>query len=221
MELTGALVAFGGAVLCSRDAAGATMTTTDYTGLSSGLGTTLIGDLLALVSAIAGVGYVTCAKTSRAHLPLFLFTFLTMAAGTVMVVVFQVAVLRERLTWDCDASYGFWGFLVWNRFDRLRLEVVMVLICNLLGTMGYARAMPHFDSIVICSVQLLEPVIAEFLSYFAGVGVLPGLIGWIGNAAVAGGTIVVLLESQASHNNTAKPAAVEHKNENHQSKPER
>ena len=194
LEFTGAMVAFAGAVLCSRDAADAMDNGNDS--VSGGLGATLIGDLLSIASAIGGVGYVTMAKTSRAHMSLYVFMFLTMSVGSVMVVIFQLTVLREKVTWDCDASHGFWGFLVWNRFDRLPLELMMVLICNLVGTMGYVRAMPHFDSIVICSVQLLEPVIAEFLSYFAGVGVLPGIVGWIGNAAVAGGTFVVLSESQ-------------------------
>jgi len=215
LELTGAMVAFGGAVLCSRDAADGeaadninsnindTIDQLAVTG-SAGLGKTFIGDLLAIVSAIGGVGYVTFAKTSRAHMPLYIFMFLTMTMGCAMVLTFQVVVLQETVTWDCDITHGIGGFLVWQRFDRLPLELMMVVICNLAGTMGYVRAMPHFDSLVICSVQLLEPVIAEFLSYFAGVGMLPGLVGWIGNAAVAGGTFVVLYESQKCVNNSEK-----------------
>ncbi|VEU41624.1 unnamed protein product [Pseudo-nitzschia multistriata] len=205
LEFTGAIVAFGGAVLCSRDAAD---TMDDDKDESIGFGTTITGDLLALASAIGGVGYVTLAKTSRAQMSLFVFMFLTMALGAVIVVLFQVAVLKEIVTWDRDVVHGVWGFLVWDRFDRLPLELVVVLICNLVGTMGYVRAMPHFDAIVICSVQLLEPTIAEFLSYFAGVGVLPGLLGWIGNAAVAGGTLVVVSESQKFHDASKKTSDV-------------
>jgi len=197
MEATAAAIAFGGAVLCSRDSANSTDS-------ESQLGTTIIGDLLAIVSAIAGVGYVTFAKASRAYMSLYTFTFLTMFIGSAMVLVFQVTVLKETVTWDYDVTNGIGGFLVWNRFDRLPLELLMVVIGNLGGTMGYVRAMPHFDSLVICSIQLLEPVIAEFLSFFVGVGTLPGLIGWIGNAAVAAGTYVVLCESQKSSNTAEK-----------------
>mmetsp|Transcript_25397 Transcript_25397/g.55803 ORF Transcript_25397/g.55803 Transcript_25397/m.55803 type:complete len:491 (+) Transcript_25397:149-1621(+) len=189
LEATGAMVAFSGALLCSRDSTQA-MESDD-----EGFGKTLAGDLLAILSAIGGVGYVTFAKTSRAHLPLYLFTFLTMSVGASMVLVVQATLLGERVTWDCDVVHGIGGFLVWNRFDRLPLELMMVVVCNLAGTMGYVRAMSHFDSLAICSVQLLEPIIAEFLSNFAGVGALPGVLGWIGNAAVAGGTYLVLYES--------------------------
>jgi drug/metabolite transporter (DMT)-like permease len=191
LELAGAMVAFCGAILCSRDSASAAAAND-----GGAFATTLIGDMLALISAIGGVGYVVFAKASRTHLPLCTFMFLTMFYGTLMVLFFQVAILGEKVTWDCDPFHGIGGFLVGNRFDRLPLELVVVVICNLAGTMGYVRAMPHFDSLVICSVQLLEPVIAEFFSYFAGVGALPGWMGWIGNAAVAMGTFVVLYESQ-------------------------
>jgi hypothetical protein len=60
--------------------------------------------------------------------------------------------------------------------------------------MGYVRVMQYFDNLVISSAALMEPVIAEFLSFGFGVGALPGLYGWIGNALVAGGTFAVLYE---------------------------
>ncbi|OEU19798.1 hypothetical protein FRACYDRAFT_182079 [Fragilariopsis cylindrus CCMP1102] len=193
LELTGATIAFGGAFLCSRDAAN-----TNAIATTNGFGKTIVGDLLAITSAVGGVGYVMMAKTCRTHMSLYMFMFLTMSIGCLMVLFFQVFILQEVVTFDRDVTHGILGFLVWERSDRLPLELTMVVICNLLGTMGYVRAMPHFDSLVICSVQLLEPVIAEFLSYFSGVSALPGLVGWIGNIFVACGTFVVLYESQKS-----------------------
>ena len=75
--------------------------------------------------------------------------FLTMSIGCLMVLFFQVFILQEVVTFDRDVTHGILGFLVWERSDRLPLELTMVVICNLLGTMGYVRAMPHFDSLVI------------------------------------------------------------------------
>jgi drug/metabolite transporter (DMT)-like permease len=214
LELTGATIAFGGAILCSRDAANTNANATKNEGegedfmddshnnnsqfMLDGFGKTIVGDLLAITSAVGGVGYVMMAKTCRTHMSLYMFMFLTMSIGCLMVLFFQVFILQEIVTFDRDVTHGILGFLVWERSDRLPLELTMVVICNLLGTMGYVRAMPHFDSLVICSVQLLEPVIAEFLSYFSGVSALPGLVGWIGNIFVASGTFVVLYESQKS-----------------------
>lgn len=195
LEAAGAVVAFGGAALCSKDTANVSGDSDDDG--SNGLGT-LFGDLLALSSAVGGLGYIVFARASRPRMPICLFMFLTMTVGCAMILVFQVAVLGEKVTFDRHVRHGIWGFLVWHRADRLALEVLMVVVCNVVGTMGWVQAMPHFSSVVVCSVVLLEPVIAEFLAFFSGTGSLPGWIGWVGNASVALGTFVVLCQSQSS-----------------------
>lgn len=52
--------------------------------------------------------------------------------------------------------------------------------------------MDHFDNFIISSAALMEPVIAEFMAVFLGVGHWPGLWGWLGNVFVASGTFVIL-----------------------------
>jgi drug/metabolite transporter (DMT)-like permease len=183
MSGCGALVAFGGTALCSKDSA---------ENLGDG-SNTLLGDGLAIVSAFAGVGYLVFAKSSRSHMSMYLFMFLTMALGAGISWIFQIFVLGETSTFDMDYHHGLWGFLLPVK-GRLPLELVIVVVCNLCGTMGYVRVMQYFDNLVISSAALMEPVIAEFLSFGFGVGALPGLYGWIGNALVAGGTFAVLYE---------------------------
>jgi hypothetical protein len=112
-----------------------------------------------------------------------------------MMLLLQIVVLNETVTWDRDPNHGVWGFLVVGEADRLPLEVTMVVVCNLLGTMGYVRAMQYFDNLVISSATLLEPVVAEFMACFAGVGMLPGWQGWLGNALVALGTFAVIYKT--------------------------
>lgn len=63
---------------------------------------------------------------------------------------------------------------------------------NVLGTLGYVRAFKYFSSIVIAVAALLEPVVAAFSATAIGVGVLPGVEGWIGNFLVIVGTLAVL-----------------------------
>jgi hypothetical protein len=59
----------------------------------------------------------------------------TMAGGAVILIIFQVFVLGEEFSFDMHYSHGIWGFLT-PVPDRLPLELVTVLICNLCGTMG-------------------------------------------------------------------------------------
>jgi drug/metabolite transporter (DMT)-like permease len=182
----GAMLAFGGAVLCSQYSAEAR---------SSAPTSGLMGDAFAILSAVGGVGYLVFAKTSRQHMSLYLFMFLTMSVGTLMILLFQILLLKDTVTWDRDPNHGVWGFLVVGQADRLPLEVTMVVVCNLFGTMGYVRAMQYFDNLVISSATLLEPVVAELMASFVGVGSLPGWQGWLGNALVAVGTFAVIYKT--------------------------
>lgn len=182
MEGAGAIVAFGGAALCSKDSA-------DNREASNAL----FGDALALLSAVGGVGYLVFAKTARTHMPMYIFMFLTMFVGAFLAWIFQIIILEEPSSFDRNYYHGVWGFLNWDA-DRLPLELVTVVICNLCGTMGYVRAMQYFDNLVISSAALCEPVMAEFMAFAFGVGNLPGIQGWIGNALVAGGTFAVIYQ---------------------------
>ena len=78
------------------------------------------------------------------------------------------------------------------RPDRLPLEMATVIVCNIMGAMGYVRAFKYFDNLVISVAALMEPVVATFIAYELNVGVLPGVMGWIGNVLVATGTLSVV-----------------------------
>jgi len=61
-----------------------------------------------------------------------------------------------------------------------------------MGTLGYVRSFKYFSSVIIAVAALLEPVVAAFSATAIGVGVLPGVEGWIGNFLVILGTLAVL-----------------------------
>ena len=69
---------------------------------------------------------------------------------------------------------------------------------NFGGAFGLVLSMQYFSSLVIAVAGLLQPVVAEFLAFFIGVGMLPGLMGWIGNILVAGGTLAVVYPTNSS-----------------------
>ena len=78
--------------------------------------------------------------------------------------------------------------------DRLPLEIVMALVCNCCGALGYVKAMHYFDNLVISVAALMEPVVAELLSCLLNGGSLPDWKGWLGNALVACGTLAVVCQ---------------------------
>jgi drug/metabolite transporter (DMT)-like permease len=192
-EGAGAIVAFCGAALCSRDSAGAS---------PDGFDVTLYGDGLALLSAFAGVRYLVLAKSVRKHVTLHVFMFLVMAIGSTLILMTMVMLLSTELSFDRHLSHGIFGWMNLDA-DRFPLEICMVILCNVVGAMGYVRAMHYFDTLVISVSTLLEPIIAEVTAFSLGVGLLPGLMGWIGNAMVILGTFAVVLPTARKNNSSA------------------
>jgi hypothetical protein len=76
----------------------------------------------------------------------------------------------------------------WCKFAQL----VVFYSAPVIGSMGYLRSTQYFDNLVISVATLMEPVVASFLAYSMGVGVLPGALGWFGNALVMLGTVAVI-----------------------------
>jgi drug/metabolite transporter (DMT)-like permease len=193
LEGTGALIAFAGAIFCSVDSSQAAPDSA-ATGVGGG-GKTIYGDGMAILSALGGVGYLVFAKQTRSHMSLYVFMYLNMLMGSIMTLLFMTLILKEPVTWDRHVSTGVFGWLNIEP-DRLPLEIVMVLVCNFFGSVGYIRAMQFFDNLVICVAALMEPVVAESLAFMLGVGFLPGWLGWLGNALVLTGTFAVVYQPQ-------------------------
>jgi drug/metabolite transporter (DMT)-like permease len=185
-EAIGAIFAFAGATLCSMDARGGGSSLD-----GSGGGNTSLGDLYAFVSALGGASYLVLAKSLRPHTNLFVFMFFIMSVGSLNMLLFMV-VSNTEFTLDFHADHGLLGWMN-LRGDRLPVEASMVITCNIVGVLGYARAMQYFDNLVISVAALMEPVIAEVMAFLLGVGSLPGTLGWAGNLMVAGGTFAVVL----------------------------
>jgi hypothetical protein len=80
--------------------------------------------------------------------------FLTMFVGCLMILCFQIFVMGEKVTFDIERETGIRSFRNLQK-DRLPLELTMVVVCDLLGAIGYARSMQHFDNLVISTALLL------------------------------------------------------------------
>jgi len=189
MEAAGAVVAFGGAILCASDDPSA-----PHGGTKDGL--SHIGDLLAISSALFGVGYLTFAKAVRSStvsVAVIPFTFIMMLSGSFLVLIFMVAT-GVQFTFSTHPDHGMFGWLT-PRFDRIGIELWIVLVVNCTGTMGFVGAMAHFEPVIIAVATLLEPMCATLIAFLVHVGYLPGIKGWIGNVVVAIGTLAVVYPS--------------------------
>lgn len=198
LEVFGVITAFLGAVLCARESAGLPQkdAPADDWQLS------LWGDLLGIISSIGGIGYIVLGKSLRSFMSVLIFMVLNMTAASFMI-LFYMWIVEDEFSFDRNVNHGVFGWMNLQA-DRLPLEIATVVVCNCLGTMGYVRAFQYFSSVIIAVAALLEPVVAAFTAVALGVGVLPGVEGWIGNVLVIFGTLAVLyptIEPSASAEN--------------------
>ncbi|OQR91511.1 Drug/Metabolite Transporter (DMT) Superfamily [Achlya hypogyna] len=148
------------------------------------------GDVVALVGAVGGVFYLLTAKKLRAEIDVFLFMTLLFCVTLVLhFPVFYLLDIRTEL-WSMDADMGLFG---WLTPSRLGIELYLVFVCTIIGTMGYISVMKYFDPIVVSVVMLLEPVLATAMGVVVGVDSIPGVLTWIGGMLVIAGTCLVVL----------------------------
>lgn len=190
MEGGGVLVAFAGCVLCTL---GEAHGDEDKDGDKEIDAKAIIGDLLALGSAATGVMYLTFAKAVRSHMSVTVFMFFVMLSGSFLCLCYLIFA-GETFTIDNDPHHGLFGWvsLVDN---HVFIILYVAIVCNLVGTMGFVRAMEYFENIIIAVATLLEPMIATMIAVALGVGELPGAMGWTGNLLVAIGTLGVVYPS--------------------------
>lgn len=185
MEGIGVLIAFSGAILCTEDAEKQSML--DFENPTSGK----IGDGLALLSAVAGVLYLTFAKAVRSGISVTVFVFSVMFFGQ-WLILFYMQLSSYNLEYNLNMYDGVFG---WLNVNRLPVMIYMVLVVNFVGTMGFVRAMEYFDNIVIAVATLMEPLLASLIAFACNAGLLPGSLGWLGNLLVVLGTLAVVYPS--------------------------
>ena len=199
-EGLGLMVTVAGALLCSHDSDRQRVEQL-HGGNDAYRFQTLKGDALALLAGFAGVVYLVSTNALRDKVDILIYMPLNMLAGSAFVVGFITIVLHQHITIDLDPTSGVFGWMT-PRFDRLAVELYIIFGCSVFGTFGYIQAMRYFDNLTVSFACLLEPMIATVVAFSCGVGLLPGIVGWVGNVlVVAGGLAIIYPSISAADNN--------------------
>ena len=142
MEGGGVLLAFCGCILCSSDEA-----RSSDNGDGSSAAMAVVGDLLALGSGAFGVGYLTFAKAVRKDMPVTVFMFLVMVVGSCLVLLFMAVTEEGDLSFTRDPYFGLFGWMTLQE-NRFYILIHIAIIVNIVGMMGFVRAMSYFDNII-------------------------------------------------------------------------
>jgi len=190
LAIVGAVLGCGGGVLTTLDSGHAMEAITHPTSVT---GPSTQGDLIALAGAFAGVSYLLCAKKLRPVLGVRLFLFL-LATGAWLLLLPLLVFERERLGIDLwQPTHPTAGLLGW--IHHLDIELYIVLVGSVMGTMGFIASMKYFEPLIISVAMLTEPVVATLISVFVGVEHVPGWYSIGGGITVLTGCLLVLLAS--------------------------
>lgn len=153
----------------------------------------LAGDLVALVGAIGGALYLITAKKLRTELDISLL-FVGMFILLALLIIPVLVLLDIPFEVSRDPTIGLLG---WLDPSRMASEAYIVLVCTLVGTLGYVAVMKYFAPIVVSVVMLVEPILATFMGVAVGVDVFPGLLTIGGSLLIIAGTALVVASNSS------------------------
>ncbi|GMF56846.1 unnamed protein product [Phytophthora fragariaefolia] len=153
----------------------------------------LAGDLVALVGAVGGALYLITAKKLRTEVDISIL-FVGMFTLLALLIFPMFSLLEIPFEASRDPEAGLFG---WLDPSRAASEAYIVLVCTLVGTLGYIAVMKYFAPIVVSVVMLVEPVLAAFMGVAVGVDVFPGLLTIIGSLLIIGGTALVIASNSS------------------------
>lgn len=107
-----------------------------------------LGDLIAVISALGGTLYLVLASSVRARFPsVYIFVFMNMVTASMITLAF-ILLAGQEISVSRDIHIGLWGFMN-ARYDRLPLEMFMVVICNLTGEFHFRAGLCLYSSLLL------------------------------------------------------------------------
>ncbi|EQC35809.1 hypothetical protein SDRG_06567 [Saprolegnia diclina VS20] len=188
LESSGAILGALGGALTTMDSDAASSPTS----LSRVIEPTLRGDVVALAGAIGGVFYLVNAKVLREKLGVWVFVAYLFTTAWVLILPLLCA-LGVEFDVSTDPRIGLFGWV-----HHFGTEVLIVVVCSGLGTMGFISAMRYFPPLVISVTMLLEPIVATLFSLLSGTADVPHALTIVGGLTVILGTLLVVYSTRKS-----------------------
>ncbi len=132
----GLTVAFAGLVLIAHS---------DF----SARGENMAGDLLAILGAVGGAGYMLCGRYLRARLDTYTYIFIAYSIAAVLLLL-AAALSSTPLTGFSGTTYG--------------LFVLIALVPQLVGHSSFNWSLKYLSAPLVSTILLGEPILASFLA---------------------------------------------------------
>ena len=162
-------------------------------GISAETDVTLLGDLAAIIGAVAVVGYLIAGRTLRQWMPLFLYT--VPVTGVAAILLGIMSMIIEGSTFSMsqeDISIFGWMSSSWIFY-----VLFLAAFPGIVGHAGISAVLRWFPPIIVSVAYLFEPLIGSIIGWLLGTTGIPSLWTWVGAIVLIIGTVLVIKGDEA------------------------
>jgi drug/metabolite transporter (DMT)-like permease len=164
-------------------------------GISAETEVTLLGDIAAIIGAVAVVGYLVAGRKLRQWMPLFVYT--VPVTGIAAILLGIMSLMIEGSTFSMsqeDISIFGWISSSWIFY-----VLFLAAFPGIVGHAGISAVLRWFPPIIVSVAYLFEPLIGSIIGWLLGTTGIPSLWTWVGAIVLIIGTVLVIKGDEALH----------------------
>ena len=164
-------------------------------GISAETDVTLLGDIAAIIGAVAVVGYLVAGRKLRQWMPLFVYT--VPVTGMAAILLGIMSLMIEGSTFSMsqeDISIFGWISSSWIFY-----VLFLAAFPGIVGHAGISAVLRWFPPIIVSVAYLFEPLIGSIIGWLLGTTGIPSLWTWVGAIVLIIGTVLVIKGDEALH----------------------
>ena len=157
-------------------------------GISAESDVTLLGDIAAIIGAIAVVGYFLAGRKLRQWMPLFVYILPVTVIAAIFLAIMSM-MLEGTVFSMGDENISMFG---WMSSSWIWYVVYLAVFPGVVGHAGISAVLRWFPPIIVSVAYLFEPLVGSFIGWIFGTTGIPSLWTWVGATVLMIGTVLVI-----------------------------
>ena len=149
---------------------------------------TLLGDIAAIIGAIAVVGYFLAGRKLRQWMPLFVYIMPVTFIAAVFLAVMSM-MLEGTVFSMAQGDFSIFG---WMSGSWIWYVLYLAVFPGIVGHAGISAVLRWFPPIIVSVAYLFEPLVGSFIGWILGTTGIPSLWTWVGATVLMMGTVLVI-----------------------------
>ena len=157
-------------------------------GISAESDVTLLGDIAAIIGAIAVVGYFLAGRKLRQWMPLFVYILPVTVIAAIFLAIMSM-MLEGTVFSMSDENISMIG---WMSSSWIWYVVYLAVFPGIVGHAGISAVLRWFPPIIVSVAYLFEPLVGSFIGWILGTTGIPSMWTWVGATVLMIGTVLVI-----------------------------